>query len=85
MSDNIEVQKFIRDRERAYRAVFNNELAKLVLADLRVFCGATKSSFNSCPYEMARNEGRREVFNRIMNYLEVDYSDYYNYTEEEYD
>jgi hypothetical protein len=73
----------LKAKEGAFRLALGNENAKTVLADLRVFCHATKSTFSDNPLEMARLEGRREVFNRIMNFLKINYSDYYNYEEEE--
>lgn len=68
-----------------YNKVFNNEFGKEVLADLRVFCCATKTTevkntnMMIDPYQMAILEGRRQVFMQIMNTMKVDYSDYYEY------
>lgn len=42
------------------------------LADLRDFCGADASGFATDPLIMARNAGRREVWQRIINYLNLD-------------
>ena len=77
----MDTSRFMRGKQRAFRLTFGNEVAKDVLADLRVFCNATKTSFSSDPLEMARQEGRREVFNRIMSFMKVDFEDYYNYEE----
>jgi hypothetical protein len=74
---------FEKNKEQAYRTTFTgdnektHESGKQVLGDLRAFCGATKSNYSSDALEMARMEGRREVFNRITNYLKIDYDDYY--------
>lgn len=44
-----------------------------VLADLRTFCWADKPTiFDKDPVVMARREGRREVFVRIQNFLNLD-------------
>lgn len=44
-----------------------------VLADLRSFCFADRTTiFDSDPIIMARREGRREVFVRIVNFLNLD-------------
>lgn len=42
------------------------------LADLRDFCWATRSSFDPDPLIMARRAGRRDVWLRITNYLNLD-------------
>ncbi len=75
------LKQFLKKLEGCYRATFygdNKELhqaGKEVLADLKVFCNATKSNFSKDPYEMARAEGRREVFLHIMDYLKLDYQE----------
>lgn len=80
--------KLQKQKETAYRAIFSKEngelqpMAQVVMTDLRLYCNATKSSFSSDIAEMARNEGRREVFNRIMSFLKVDYEDYFNLNED---
>lgn len=45
-----------------------------VLADLRAFCfaRADQTIFYPDPLIMARRQGRREVFDRIANYLNLD-------------
>lgn len=44
-----------------------------VLADLRSFCRADEPTiFDKDPHEMARREGRREVFVRMINFLNLD-------------
>lgn len=72
-------RRTLKDSQVLYNQVLGNEAGKQLLADLRVFCYGTKSTFDSCPYETARREGRREVFLQIMNTLKVDFSDYYDY------
>jgi hypothetical protein len=53
----------------------NGELKRAgeaVLADLRDFSFATKSCFDKDALVMARREGRREVFLRLANFLNLD-------------
>lgn len=66
-------------RRRLFRWLFLGEGGRLhragevVLADLRGFCFADRSTiFDADPIVMARREGRREVFVRITNYLNLD-------------
>lgn len=82
------IREFLKRKETNYRLLFRaqdkklNQAAKIVLSDLRVFCHGTQSAFDKDPIEMARKAGRQEVFQRIMNFLEVDYSEYYQLVEE---
>lgn len=78
----------LKQKRITYGKVFENELGKIVLADLRVFCHATKTTAAKDAnqrldmYEVARLEGRREVFLQIMNTIKVDFDDYYNYEDD---
>ena len=74
--------KILKGKERAYRLSLGNEAGKDVIADLRSFCNGTRSNFSPDALEMARMEGRREVFMRIMNFMKVDYEQYYDYEED---
>lgn len=77
----------LKDKQVVYRQVFKIEAAKEVLADLRAFCYATQSMLDApdiSAMELARREGRREVFMQIMNMLEYDYKDYYEFDPEDY-
>lgn len=70
----------IRSKEWAWRHIMRgdngelHEASKIALADLRVFCNGTRSNFDADAMQMARMEGRREVFMRVMNFLNYDYS-----------
>ena len=70
---------FQKKLEGSYRTTFNGQNEKMhiaaveVLADLKKYCGVTKSIFSNEPLEMAKAEGRREVFLHIMDYLKLDY------------
>jgi len=83
------VAKIFQKKEMAYRHTFKtddeeiNPMAATVLADLRTFCFATMDLFCHDSHEMARRAGRKEVFDRIMTFLKVDYQDYYKLTEQE--
>jgi len=76
--------KLLRRKQTDYRLALGDESGKVVLADLRTFCNPTRTNFSTDPLEMARMEGRREVFLRIANFMNVDFDEYYNY-EEDYD
>lgn len=69
----------LKDLERAYRQTFKGEIPKEVLADLRTFCHATKTTDTDGPHQLAINEGKRQVFLRIMTFLKVDIEDVYSY------
>lgn len=60
-----------------YRIVFTEGdtrrmAARAVLADLRDFTFAQSSAFDRDPIIMARRQGRRDVWLRIANYLNLD-------------
>ncbi|WP_404480035.1 hypothetical protein [Novosphingobium sp. BL-52-GroH] len=66
-------------KSRLYRWVFGEgpegmrRCGELVLSDLAEFCHADKPTiFDTDPLVMARREGRREVFVRIQNFLNLD-------------
>lgn len=62
-------------RKGAYARLFKEKDhigpdASIILADLRRFCRADgTSTFSENPQKMALLEGRREVFERIMAYI----------------
>jgi hypothetical protein len=53
---------------RAYHTTFGSQDAQAVLTDLVNFCCAAETSFHPDPAVLARNEGRREVWLRIIKY-----------------
>ena len=66
-------------RSRAYKSLFHGGDGRIsrsgehVLADLRHFCFADRGTiFDNNPQVMARREGRREVFVRFVNLLNLD-------------
>jgi hypothetical protein len=84
----MKLRDLIRKKEWAWRHILSrkdgglDEAAKIALSDLRYFCNGTKSNFHSDALEMARMEGRREVFMRIMTFLNYDYSKIYELEED---
>jgi hypothetical protein len=65
-------------RARHYKAVFLTDegplrrSAERVLADLRDFCFAERSTYDADGRMAARREGRREVWLRITKHLNLD-------------
>lgn len=63
---------FLRNRKRDYCFTFrNNRGGSAVLADLAKFCRANESTFHSDPRVHAVLEGRREVWLRIQQHLNL--------------
>lgn len=65
--------RFIHSRKIAYCTVFGPDTPahKAVLEDLARFCRANTSTFHSDPRLHAVLEGRREVWLRIQNHLNL--------------
>ena len=72
---NEKVLDFLRSRSQAYRKVFSGVYGERVLSDLARFCRANESTFHTDPRVEGIMQGRREVWLRISNHL--------NLTEEE--
>ncbi len=66
------IKMFVR-RRRAYRDLFNaeNPQARIVLADLKRFCRHHKSTFHSDPLMQSYLNGRRDVLERIFQFLNL--------------
>ncbi len=65
---------FIAARQQAYLQTFSNDqnlFAKKVLADLARFCRANESAFHPDQRVHAVLEGRREVWLRIRQHLDL--------------
>lgn len=64
----------------AYNKVFDrlNVHTDQVLKDLALFCRAHKSTFHPDPRLHAALEGRREVWLRIQEYLQLDMEEIYS-------
>jgi hypothetical protein len=83
MNDRFEL---ILRKARCYQTIFNkeNQAARVVLADLARFCRATKPTFcGENTHQSALLEGRREVFLRILENLEITEADLKLYMEHE--
>lgn len=59
------------ERRHAYRMTFKGPLAEVVLKDLARFCRAHESTFMADERAHALAEGRREVWLRIANHLNL--------------
>lgn len=62
---------FLRDRKRSYYLVFRSPAGREVLKDLARFCRADRSTFHEDPRVAAALDGRREVFLRIQQHLNL--------------
>ena len=74
IGDTVErIKAWIGTRAYAYKRVFTDEnhYSKIVLVDLAKFCKAHKSTYHSDPRLAAAQEGRREVFLRIQEFLNL--------------
>ena len=71
---------FIQNRQNAYKRAFNLEDQDVlfVLGDLARFCRANKTTFHPNPQVQAELEGRREVFLRIAQHLNLDLNSLFN-------
>lgn len=72
-----ELRKLAILRARHYRATFKPEGVidrdrEVVLADLRDFCFANQTTFHADALVAARRQGRREVWLRITQHLNLD-------------
>lgn len=69
-----QAKDFLRGRTGSYCRVFSTKSrdAQVVLADLARFCRAHVSTGAPNPYVAARLDGRREVFLRISQHLNLD-------------
>ncbi len=63
-------------RQRAYALVFDNEMGRQVLEDLCKFCRGKESTFNADPRVHAVLEGRREVWLRLRDHLDMPPEDF---------
>lgn len=62
---------FVRSRKRTYQLAFGTPAGQDVLIDLAKFCRANETTFNADPRLHAVLEGRREVWLRIANHLNL--------------
>lgn len=62
---------FIRRRKRNYQLTFGSPAGQAVLADLAEFCRAEATTFHADARVHAALEGRREVWLRIQQHLNL--------------
>jgi hypothetical protein len=62
---------FLRRRKQGYQLCFGGPGGLTVMADLMKFCRAQDSTFASNPRDHARLEGRREVWLRIQQHMNL--------------
>lgn len=62
---------FLGNRRKAYRLAFGSPAGQEVLMDLVAFCRAASTTFHEDPRVSAALEGRREVFLRIQQHLNL--------------
>lgn len=79
-----QVLLFLGSRAHAYRQVFDpeNTSTKAVLGDLAKFCRADQSCYHSDARASALLEGRREVWLRIKNHLNLSDEELYEIFQE---
>lgn len=61
-----------KEKIHNYQAIFNGEIGRAVLWDLMEASGVLRPVFSKDPYEMAFNEGKRNLVLQILTYLDVD-------------
>jgi hypothetical protein len=74
------VKDFISGRQTAYQQVFKKEdiAVNAVLKDLAKFCRANKTCFHADERIHANLEGRREVWLRIMEHINLTPDEYWD-------
>lgn len=76
--------KTLKEKQTAYRQIFNNPVGKEVIKDLNKFCYGTKTTAGR-PESLERLEGRREVLLQIMTIMKVDLHDLFDeYLDEDF-
>lgn len=64
-------RQYLARRRTAYVKTFQGPFGEEVLADLAKFCRANQSTFHSDPRVHAVAEGRREVWLRVSQHLNL--------------
>jgi hypothetical protein len=71
MTKATEAQRFLAERRTDYIRTFDTPFGAKVLADLAKFCRAQESTFHPDARVHAVAEGRREVWLRIQQHLNL--------------
>ena len=66
-----DAKQFLANRRTVYIRAFDTPHGKEVLRDLAKFCRANETTFHADPRIHAVLEGRREVWLRIMEHLQL--------------
>ena len=74
------LRRFISTRQAQYKQTFKGPVAEDVLRDLARFCRANASTFHEDARLHAVAEGRREVWLRIQNHLNLSPSELFALT-----
>lgn len=78
-----QVKNLLRTRKSSYVQTFEGVGAsRAVLKDLARFCYANKTAFHADPRAHAVAEGRREVWLRIQQHLNLSSDELFNLTQE---
>ena len=64
-------KSYLFNRKVSYQNTFLNVSGEIVLEDLAKFCRAHKTTFHPDPRIAAQLDGRREVFLRIQQHLNL--------------
>lgn len=75
MSRQDEAKRYLAERRTAYVRTFDTPFGAEVLADLAKFCRAQESTFHPDARVHAVAEGRREVWLRIAQHLNLSEED----------
>lgn len=73
-------RQFIAGRQYAYKKTFQGPLGEEVLKDLAQFCRANSSTFHEDARLHAVAEGRREVWLRLQQHLQLSPADLWRLT-----
>ncbi len=73
------VRDFLITRAQAYHHTFSGIYGEKVVADLAKFCRANSSTFHTDPRLEGIMQGRREVWLRIANHLNMTEEELYNH------
>lgn len=63
--------EFLRGRKRAYQLTFSSPAGHECLVDLASFCRAGETTFHTDPQIAAAQEGRRQVWLRITQHMNL--------------
>jgi len=71
MAQSQAAKNFVQNRKRAYQLCFSSPAGQEILIDLAKFCRAAESCYHDDARKHAVLEGRREVFLRIQENMQL--------------